>query len=77
MIVRENSVLSPMKTVWIVVKHCSDDKTLMDYSEIVGVYATEKRARAVQEELINQNAADVIHLGCDPIDVTLEEWEIE
>ena len=75
--VSENDILQPVKTVWIVVKHYSDDKTLMDYSEVVGVYATEKSARAVQEELTNQNAADVIHLGCDPIDVTLEEWEIE
>lgn len=64
-------------TVWVVIKKYSDQKTLMDFTDIVGVYATEKRARAVQEELINQNAADVIHLGCDPIDVTLEEWEIE
>lgn len=77
MIVRENSVLSPMKTVWIVVKHCSDDKTLMDYSEIVGVYSTEEKARVKQEELINENARDVLYMDCDPIDVTLEEWEIE
>lgn len=76
MIVRENSVLSPMKTVWIVVKHCSDDKTLMDYSEIVGVYATEKRARVKQEELINENARDVLYMDCDPIDVVVEECEV-
>ena len=76
MIVKEDSVLSPMKTVWIVVKHCSDDKTLMDYSEIVGVYATEKRARVKQEELINENARDVLYMDCDPIDVVVEECEV-
>lgn len=64
-------------TVWIVTKKYSDDKTLMDYSEIVGVYSNEAKARAVQEELINQNAADVIYLKCDPIDVCIEEWEVE
>ena len=64
-------------TVWVVVKHYSDERTLMDYSEIVGVYKTEEQARAVQEELINQNAVDVMYLNCDPIDVSLEEWEVE
>lgn len=64
-------------TVWIVVNHYSDDKTLMDYFEIVGVYSTEEQARAVQEELINQNAIDVTLLDYDPIDVTLEEWKVE
>ena len=76
MIVRENSVLSPMKTVWIVVKHCSDDKTLMDYLEIVGVYSTEEKARVKQEELINENTRDVLYMDCAPIDVVVEECEV-
>ena len=64
-------------TVWIVVKHGSNEKTLMDYFEIVGVYSTEEKARAIQEELINQNAVDVMYANIDPIDVSLEEWEVE
>lgn len=64
-------------TVWIVVKHCSNEKTLMDYFEIVGVYSAEEKARTIQEELINQNAVDVMYANIDPIDVSIEEWEVE
>lgn len=64
-------------TVWVVIKQYSDQKTLMDFTDIVGVYSTEKKARSIQEELINQNARDVLYFDCDPIDVVIEEWEVE
>jgi len=47
-----------------------------DVGEIAGVFAKEEDARKLQEELINQNAADVMHLDCDSIDVTLETWAV-
>ena len=64
-------------TVWVVTKQWSDAKTLMDFSEIVGVYSTEEKARVKQEELINENARDVLYMDCDPIDVVVEECEVE
>lgn len=64
-------------TVWVVIEQYSDQKTLMDFTDIVGVYSTEEKARSIQEELINQNARDVLHFDCDPIDVVIEEWEVE
>ena len=64
-------------TVWIVTKQWSEAQSLMDYSEIVGVYSSEEKAREKQEELVNENAVEVIVLGCDEIDVTVEEWEVE
>lgn len=63
--------------VYVVCRTWSDEKTLFDHSEIVGVYSTEEKAREIQEELINENARDVINLGCDQIDVTIDECEVE
>ena len=63
--------------VWVVTKQYSDSKTLMDFSEIVGVYSTEEKARVKQEELINENARAVMFLDCDPIDVVVDECEVE
>ena len=63
--------------VWVVTKQYSDSKTLMDFSEIVGVYSAEEKARVKQEELINENARDVLYMDCDPIDVVVEECEVE
>ena len=63
--------------VWVVTKQYSDSKTLMDFSEIVGVYSTEEKARVKQEELINENARDVLYMDCDPIDVVVDECEVE
>ena len=63
--------------VWVVTKQYSDSKTLMDFSEVVGVYSTEEKARVVQEELINENAREVIFADYDPIDVVVDECEVE
>ena len=63
--------------VWVVTKQYSDQKTLMDFTDIVGVYSTEEKARVKQEELINENAREVLYFDCDPIDVVIEEWEVE
>lgn len=63
--------------VWVVTKQYSDSKTLMDFSEIVGVYSTEEKARVKQEELINENAREVMFMDCDPIDVVVDECEVE
>ena len=62
---------------WVVTKQYSDSKTLMDFSEIVGVYSTEEKARVKQEELINENAREVMFADCDPIDVVVDECEVE
>lgn len=72
-------------TVWIVTKSYPtldlvDDELDIHYAdvgEVVGVFALEPDARALQEKLIGQNAADVIALDCDPIDVFVAEWEVQ
>ena len=70
-------------TVWVVTKSWIPNteieklKSWGGFQEIVGVYSTDERARAMQEELINQNSADMLYFDCDPIDVFVEEWEVE
>ena len=70
-------------TVWIVTKSWIPNTELETveswdgFQEIVGVYSTEEKARVKQEELINENARDVLYMDCDPIDVVVEECEVE
>ena len=45
--------------------------------EIDSIYDSLEQARKRQEELINENAHEVIAYGCDPIDVVLSEWEVQ
>lgn len=70
-------------TVWVVAEERFQDRFVDGYgeiasnsSEIVGIFSDEKNARNVQEELINKNAHEIIAYDCDPIIVTLEEWEV-
>lgn len=61
--------------VWIVKTEIEISNEIS--SEIVGVYRSEDRAREVQEELINQNAHDVIACGATALDVEISVWEIK
>ena len=64
-------------TVWIVTEEWTSERTLRDNFEIVGIYSTEEKARAVQEEMIDQNAIDVLYVGLAEKDYVLYEYEVE
>jgi len=53
-------------TVWVVT--CDD--------EVVGVFANEEKARAVQEKMVGVNIHNISVFGCDPIAVAVTECEL-
>lgn len=51
--------------------------TARPFSELVGVFQNESDARKVQEDLINENAHDVLTYDCDEENIILEEMELQ
>ena len=73
------------RTMWVVIRSL-DQSSFTDYEsadpaepdrQIMGIFSSEEKARELQEELINQNAHEVICFDADEIDVTIEEMEIQ
>ena len=75
---------SPKTSVWAVMReiHQNDftnryGDTARPFSELVGVFQNESDARKVQEDLINENAHDVLTYDCDEENIILEEMELQ
>lgn len=66
-------------TAWVVTENWSEEKKepVFDHNRIAGVFTSEEKARELQEELINQNAVELTNGTEEPIDVTIDECELQ